>query len=90
MVPRYRNFHFNTAMNDCYIEMRQIEAQLDACQSEADLLGLEAAFEQLDQQIKALWVPTNANERYYLMLNGLRLLRDRLDRHLQDRNGRHV
>jgi TRAP-type uncharacterized transport system substrate-binding protein len=90
MVPRYRNFHFNTAMNDCYIEMRQIEAHLDACQSEADLLMVEVAFERLDEHIKELWVPTNANERYYLMLNGLRLLRDRLDRHLQDQNGRHV
>ena len=80
MVPRYRNFHFNAAMNDRYIEMRRIEAMLDQCHSESDLLALEAAFDSLEEQVKGMWVPTNANERYYLMLNGLRLLRDRLDR----------
>lgn len=83
MVPRYRNFHFNAAMNDRYIEMRRIELMLDQCKSEADLQALEIAFRELDVQVKEMWVPNNANERYYLMLNGLRLLRDRLDRCVQ-------
>ena len=81
LVPRYRNFHFNTAMNDCYIEMRQIEQMLDQHQSAADLVALALAFERLDQRVKEMWVPTNSNERYYLMLNGVRLLRDRLNRY---------
>lgn len=81
LVPRYRNFHFNTAMNDCYIEMRQIEQMLDQHQSAADLVALASAFERLDQRVKEMWVPTNSNERYYLMLNGIRLLRDRLKRY---------
>ena len=81
LVPRYRNFHFNAAMNDCYIEMRQIEQMLDQHQSAADLVALALAFESLDQRVKEMWVPTNSNERYYLMLNGVRLLRDRLNRY---------
>ena len=90
MLPRYRNFHFNTAMNDRYIEMRRIEEMLDGCASETDLQAVESALDNLDLQVKEMWVPTNANERYYLMLNGVRLLRDRLDRHVQKLNGRHL
>jgi len=90
MLPRYRNFHFNTAMNDRYIEMRRIEEMLDGCASETDLQDVESALANLDLQVKEMWVPTNANERYYLMLNGVRLLRDRLDRHVQKLNGRHL
>ena len=90
MLPRYRNFHFNTAMNDRYIEMRRIEEMLDGCASETDLQAVESALANLDLQVKEMWVPTNANERYYLMLNGVRLLRDRLDRHVQKLNGRHL
>ncbi len=90
MLPRYRNFHFNAAMNDRYIEMRRIEEMLDSSASETDLQAAQSTLADLNQQIKEMWVPTNANERYYLMLNGLRLLRDRLDRHVQDLNGRHL
>lgn len=80
LVPRYRNFHFNAAMNDRYIAMRAIETKLAACQTGADLQAIEIAFDHLEQSVKEIWVPTNANERYYLMLNGIKLLRDRLDR----------
>ena len=90
MLPRYRNFHFNTAMNDRYIEMRRIEEMLDGCASQTDLQAVESELANLDLQVKEMWVPTNANERYYLMLNGVRLLRDRLDRHVQKLNGRHL
>ena len=81
MVPRYRSFHFNAAMNDCYIEMRRIEGLLDSCDTASALLQIRAAVDALTQQTREMWVPTNANERYYLMLNALRLLRKRVDRH---------
>lgn len=80
LMPKYRTFHFNAAMNDRYIAMRAIESLLSQCKTGADFQAIEIAFDQLDRSIQEMWVPTNANERYYLMLNGMRLLRDRLER----------
>jgi TRAP-type uncharacterized transport system substrate-binding protein len=78
LVPKYRKLHFAMEVEERYADIRAIEAGLLAAASPADLREARTAFDALQRNVAAMWVPTGLTEKYYFLIGAIEPLRARI------------